>query len=137
MKFSAFLLASLYSLNVLAASKPAADGFKSFHSKSISSGPIELDDTSYDRITSAPRDYTIAVLLTALESKYGCQLCRDFQPEWELIVKSYNKGDKKGEGRLLFGTLDFSKGKATFQKVGFCVVNPFLRECLIADEGCR
>ena len=117
MKFLNLCLATLCPLAALAASEVPTDKFQSFHTRSVSSGPLDLDDASYDRVTSTPRDYTVAVLLTALEAKYGCNLCREFQPEWELIARSYNKGDRKGEGRLLLGTLDFSKGKATFQKV--------------------
>lgn len=117
MRLLTFFLTSLYAVTALAASKPAADKFATFHSKSVSSGPLDLDDSSYDRITAAPRDYSVAILLTALEAKYGCQLCRDFQPEWDLIARSYNKGDKKGEGRLLLGTLDFARGRTIFQKV--------------------
>jgi oligosaccharyltransferase complex subunit gamma len=44
-------------------------------------------------------------------------LCREFQPEWELLAKSWTKGDKKSESRLVYGTLDFTDGKATFQGV--------------------
>lgn len=58
------------------------------------------------------------MLLTALEARFGCQLCRDFQPEWELLAKSWTKADKKGESRLVYGTLDFTDGKGTFQSLG-------------------
>jgi len=78
---------------------------------------LKLDDSNYEKLTSAPRDYSVVVLLTALEPRFGCQLCRDFQPEWELLAKSWTNGDKKGESRLLYGTLDFTDGKNTFQSL--------------------
>lgn len=81
------------------------------------SSPLKLDDSSYEKLTAAPRDYTVAVLLTAQEARFGCQLCRDFQPEWDVVGKSWIRGDKKGNSRLLLGTLDFAEGKGTFQKV--------------------
>jgi oligosaccharyltransferase complex subunit gamma len=108
---------SLFCLGALAAKAPAVDKFKTYHSRSLSSTPLDIDDSTYENLTSAPRDYSIAVLLTAAEAKFGCKLCRDFAPEWELVARSWNKGDKKGDSRVLFSTLDFSKGKNTFQKV--------------------
>lgn len=79
--------------------------------------PITLNEETYDAITSAPRDYYSAVILTALEAKYACGICREFQPEWDIIGKSWQKGDKKGEHRILFGTLDFDQGRNVFMKV--------------------
>ena len=105
-------------LTALAAKKLSDGRFEDYHSKAISSTPLKLDDTSYDDLTAVPRNYTVAVLLTALEARFGCQLCRDFQPEWDLVGKSWTKGDRKGITRVLYGTLDFADGKATFQKVG-------------------
>ena len=102
----------------LAAKRNFENRFETYHSKSLSSSPLKLDDASYQQLTSAPRDYTITVLLTALEARYGCQMCRDFHPEWELIAKSWIRGDRRGSNRVLYGTLDFADGKSTFQKVG-------------------
>lgn len=78
---------------------------------------MKLDDASYEELTKTPRDYSAVVLLTALEARFGCNLCKEFQPEWEILGKSWTRGDKAGESRVLFGTLDFTDGKATFQKV--------------------
>ena len=119
MHFFKALALSLLPLAALGAKKPAADKFEEFHSKALSSPPLKLDDATYGKLTSTPRDYSVAVLLTALEVRFGCQLCRDFQPEWDLLAKSWTKGDKKGESRLVYGTLDFVDGKGTFQSVSF------------------
>jgi hypothetical protein len=118
MHFLKALIISLLPLAVLGAKKPAPDKFQTYHSKALSSAPLKLDDSIYGKLTTAPRDYSAAVLLTALESRFGCALCQDFQPEWDLLSKSWTRGDKKGESRLIFGTLDFSDGKSTFQSVG-------------------
>ena len=109
------LTAFLLPLVALGAKKP--DKFQQFHTKALSSSPLHIDDSVYGHLTTAPRDYSVVVLLTALESRFGCQLCRDFQPEWELLAKSWIKGDKKGESRLIYATLDFADGKGTFQSV--------------------
>lgn len=78
---------------------------------------MKLGDVAYKSLTTVPRDYSVAVLLTAIDARFGCQLCREFQPEWDLLAKSWTKGDKKAESRLLFGTLDFADGRETFMSV--------------------
>jgi oligosaccharyltransferase complex subunit gamma len=114
--FNAFAIA-LLPLTGFAAKKSIVDRFQEFHSKALSSTPLKLDDSIYDQLTATPRDYSVAVLLTALEARFGCQLCQEFQPEWEILAKSWTKGDKSGESRLVYSTLDFADGKNTFQSV--------------------
>ncbi|MCJ1227877.1 oligosaccharyl transferase subunit ost3/OST6 [Toensbergia leucococca] len=111
------LLLAVTPLVALAAKDASQSKFDEYHSRSLSSTPLKLDDASYDDLTVTPRDYTVVVLLTALEARFGCQLCRDFQPEWDLIGRSWVKGDRRGENRVLYGTLDFTDGKGTFQKL--------------------
>lgn len=119
MKFLSVLTAALLPFTALAAKKSSGDRFQTYNSKQLSaSGSVKLDDKAYADLTKTPRDYSVAVLLTALEPRFGCGLCRDFQPEYDLLARSWTKGDKAGEGRLVFGTLDFLDGKATFQSVG-------------------
>lgn len=102
----------------MAAKAKTVDKFEQYHAKFTSGpSPLKLDDASYERLTAAPRDYSVAVLLTALEARFGCKLCRDFQPEWDVVGRSWIRGNKRGDTRLLLGTLDFADGKGTFQKV--------------------
>jgi oligosaccharyltransferase complex subunit gamma len=119
MRWLQLLTASLLPCTALAAKKPpTGDRFQDYRAKALSTGhPIKLDDPSYAQLTKGSRDYGVAVLLTALETRFGCQLCREFQPEWDLLGKSWTKGDKDGKTRLVFGTLDFVDGKNTFQAV--------------------
>jgi hypothetical protein len=120
MKLLSLVTAALLPLTVLAAKKPTGDIFDKYNAKQLSaSSSFKLDDKSYAQLTKAPRDYSVAVLLTALEARFGCGLCNDFQPEYDLLARSWSKGDKAGEGRLLFGTLDFLDGKAVFQSVSY------------------
>ncbi|KAK7697782.1 oligosaccharyl transferase subunit ost3/OST6 [Diaporthe eres] len=119
MRWSSILLPfSLLGAGVLAAKSDPATTFKDFHQKSLSSTPIKLDDASYKKVTGLPRDYTVAVLLTALDSRYACQMCRDFDPEWKLLSKSWAKGDKAGDSKTLFTVLDFNDGRETFMSLG-------------------
>ena len=117
MKLISLLTLAVLPIATLCARKGPVDRFDKFHSKALSSSPIKLDDAAYEDLTSTPRDYSVVVLLTAIEARFGCNLCREFQPEWEIIGKSWTKGDRQGASRVLFGTLDFADGKATFQKV--------------------
>jgi len=110
--------ALLLPYTAFAARQSPADKFQQHYAKQVSqSGPVKLDDNSYSQLTAAPRNYSVAVLLTALDARFGCGLCHEFQPEWEILGKSWTKGDRNAESRLAFGTLDFLEGKGTFQSV--------------------
>lgn len=97
--------------------KVQADQYEDFYRLSQRSTPLKLNDATYASLTAAPRNHSVAILLTALETRFGCQLCQDFQPEWDLLGRSWLKGDKAGESRLLFGTLDFADGRDVFVSV--------------------
>lgn len=113
-----FLSLISLALSALCASATAETSkFRTYQSLSKSYAPIDLDDSVYSDLVSKPRDYHVAVLLTAQEPRYGCQLCREMHPEWNLLARSWNKGSSKESPRLLFGTLDFRNGKGTFQKL--------------------
>jgi oligosaccharyltransferase complex subunit gamma len=113
----AFLSASLLAGGALAAKKSSEERFNKYQAKSLTSTPVKLQEGSYKELTSSPRDYSVAVLLTALEARFGCELCREFHPEWDLLAHSWIKGDKAGDSRHLFGTLDFSDGRNIFLEV--------------------
>lgn len=114
----AFLSASLLAGGALAAKKSSEERFNKYQAKSLTSTPVKLQEGSYKELTSSPRDYSVAVLLTALEARFGCELCREFHPEWDLLAHSWIKGDKAGDSRHLFGTLDFSDGRNVFLELG-------------------
>lgn len=120
---SSLLSATLLVAGTLAAKKSSTERWEQFHAKALSSSPIKLKETSYQSLTASPREYSAVVLLTALGTKFGCQLCREFQPEWDVLGHSWAKGDKAGESGLLFGTLDFADGRDVFMSV--CSQCPF------------
>ena len=117
MKAWTLLSLSLLPAACICAKRMSGGIFEQYYGKFQASAPLKLDDTVYEQLTAKPRNHTTAVLLTALETRYGCQMCRDFQPEWDLLGRSWAMGDKSGHTKTLFGTLDFNDGKATFQKV--------------------
>nr|POE93615.1 isoform 3 of magnesium transporter protein 1 [Quercus suber] len=118
MRVLSILTTALLPFTALAAKKTLAGGFDGVFAKQVSNGgPIKLDDTAYDALLKGPRDFSVAVLLTALDARFSCQMCTEFQPDWELLAKQWIKGDKKGESRLIYATLDFLDGRNTFQSV--------------------
>ena len=118
MRLIQYLAAALLPLSAFAAKAPSKDRFTKYYNKQVSNGgPIKLDDNSYESLTRAPRDYPVAIVLTALDAKFGCSVCHEFQPEWEMLARSWIRGDKDAETKLIFGTLDFLDGKNTFQTV--------------------
>ncbi|KAI9849760.1 MAG: oligosaccharyl transferase subunit ost3/OST6 [Thelocarpon superellum] len=120
MKLVQTLVLGLLPWTALAAKKSTVttdDRFAQYHSQSLSAGPLKLDEASFDDLTAAPRNFSAAVLLTARGDRFGCVLCREFQPEWDLLGKSWAKGDKAGDSNVIFGTLDFNDGKGPFQKL--------------------
>lgn len=115
----------------LAAKANTATRYEDYQSKAATGSPIKLSDASYKQITSLPRDYSVAVLLTALDSRFACQICREFDSEWKLLSKSWAKGDKNGDSRLLFGVLDFNEGRDTF--ISVCTIQEHLCVSSIAN----
>ncbi|KAH6667016.1 OST3/OST6 family protein [Plectosphaerella plurivora] len=118
MRLSTIISASLMAIGALAAKQQPEQRFQDFHSKALAASPVKLADSSFKKLTGAPRDYTTMVLLTAMDARYGCQLCREFQPEWDILARSWTNGDKKGNSRVIFGTLDFADGRETFMSLG-------------------
>ncbi|KAK7754018.1 oligosaccharyl transferase subunit ost3/OST6 [Diatrype stigma] len=112
MRWLSLLFSAALPLTALAAAKKPV--FDDFHAKAVASAPVKLSDSSYKKLTAVPRDHSVAVVLTALDQRYQCGLCHEFQPEWELLARSWTKGDKKAESRVIFSTLDFADGRDTF-----------------------
>ncbi|KAJ5101469.1 hypothetical protein NUU61_003691 [Penicillium alfredii] len=109
-----FFLLSVVS-GVLSA-ESSRNKFEKYHSLSRSA-PVDLNSASYEELVSAPRDYYAAVILTALDARFGCLMCREFDSEWDLISRSWNRGPKPDGVNVIFGTLDFDQGKTVFQKL--------------------
>ena len=111
---------TVFSVLCVSAKRAPKSGVEQYQAQFLSSPPLKLDDTAYDELTKIPRNHTVVALLTALEARFGCQICKDFQPEWDLLAKSWVRGDRSGKSKHVFGTLDFTDGKGTFQKVCLC-----------------
>lgn len=118
MRFLASILSTCLLIGgALAKQKPSAQRYEEFSLLSRTTTPVILNEATYKSLTTAPRDYSVAMLLTAHEARLGCQMCREFQPEFDLVSKSWLNGDKKRESRLIFGMLDFAEGRDIFISV--------------------
>jgi len=107
---SSVLLLPLFLSSTLAAGKSSNDRFADSNSRSY---PLKIDDTKFAALTNTPRDYASVVLLTAMDAKFGCGACHEFQPEWDLLARGWQRGDRKGESRTIFAELDFQNGRNT------------------------
>ncbi|RVX73469.1 hypothetical protein B0A52_03111 [Exophiala mesophila] len=113
-----YLALTVLSLTAVSAKKaPAATKFNTYLAQQAVAAPIELDETAYAELTTAPRDYSLAVLLTARAPKYSCGICREFDTEWKILGSSWHRQDKTGQHRVLFGTLDFDQGVNVFKQL--------------------
>ena len=121
------LSTALLVAGVVSSKKTSAERFDEFRSLAKSSNPVKLTETKYKSLTSTPRDYTAAVLLTALDARFNCALCTEFQPEYDILAKSWAKGDKNAESRLIFSSLDFMQGRDVFVSVIESELPKFMR----------
>ena len=117
MRISSLVTLLALPLASYAAKKTSASTFDTYLAKQSSSAPVEIDEQGYNDLTSTPRDYSVAVLLTARPAKYACQICKDFDAEWSIIGRSWQKADRKGEHRVILTTVDFDQGRNVFMKV--------------------
>ena len=115
------LAAALLPLSVFAAKNTSGERFQKYQAQQISNGgPVKLTDVKYESLTKAPRDYSVALIMTAMDARFACGICHEVQPEWDMLARSWVKGDKNEESRVIFGTMDFLDGKETFQAVSTC-----------------
>ncbi|KAI8065484.1 hypothetical protein BC940DRAFT_304227 [Gongronella butleri] len=79
-------------------------------------GLVKLDSDTYFKYTQGSREYGLVVLLTALSDQMRCYPCREFDPEYRLVAKSFQ--NTKFADNLFFGHLDFFDGQAVYQQLG-------------------
>lgn len=115
MKAILILLAFIQLLFLGASSAQDAKKDKLLSLKDSTTGVITLNSNSYDRFTEGKRNYGLVVLLTALDAQLNCHPCRQFDPEFELVSKTFQKN--KENNNLLFARLDFRDGQAVYQRL--------------------
>ncbi|KAH9449546.1 hypothetical protein KEM48_006682 [Puccinia striiformis f. sp. tritici PST-130] len=81
-------------------------------------GLAPLNDKLYDEIFSAPRNFSLTLVLTALGSQFQCQPCQTFDTEYQLLARQWIKQPQHIRNSHFFAMLDFKEGKNTFAKLG-------------------
>jgi len=81
-------------------------------------GLINLNDATYDLLTSAKRNWSASVQFTALDVKRRCAPCKEFDPSWTAVAKAWATVPKLQRDNHFFATLDFDNGQSVFQKLG-------------------
>ncbi|KAG0364317.1 hypothetical protein BC939DRAFT_397441 [Gamsiella multidivaricata] len=79
-------------------------------------GIIELDTNAFEEVMAKPRNYSMAVLFTAIGPEFQCVPCLNFDPEYKLVAAGWSRLPDKS--KVYFGVLDFKVGQAIFQKFG-------------------
>jgi oligosaccharyltransferase complex subunit gamma len=82
---------------------------------------LQLDSQAFKLYTEEPRNYSLVVMFTALDSSVGCEPCWKLKPEFDLVAADfYSKvGRQSEEGKkLFFCSLDFMNGRDAFLSMG-------------------
>lgn len=88
--------------------------------RSKDTGLVALESVpDYDLIVAPPRNYSVAVLLTAVNSGVNCVPCQKFQPSYENLAKGWSSAanDEEELNSLIFSVVEFKDGKEIFQRV--------------------
>ncbi|CAG8489165.1 3403_t:CDS:2 [Paraglomus brasilianum] len=79
-------------------------------------GIVDLDSDLFEEFVAKPRNYSFVALLTAMDSRINCIPCREFDPEFRLVAKTWKQIGNPVD-RIYFGLLDFNNGKTIFNKL--------------------
>ncbi|KAF9108209.1 oligosaccharyl transferase subunit ost3/OST6 [Mortierella sp. AM989] len=79
-------------------------------------GVIELDSAAFEEVMAKPRNYSVAILFTAISPEFQCVPCLNFDPEYKLAASAWSKLPDKTQ--LFFASIDFKVGQSVFQKFG-------------------
>lgn len=71
----------------------------------------------FDDLIASPRDYSISLLLTAVDSGVNCGPCVAFQPTYKNLASSFAGLNKEATNRHIFANMEFKNGREVFQKV--------------------
>jgi len=76
---------------------------------------IKLNGNKFrDFVKSAPRNYSIIVMFTALSASRQCAICKQASDEYQLVANSY-RYSQLFSNKLFFAMVDFDEGPDVFQ----------------------
>ena len=78
---------------------------------------IKLNGNKFrDFVKSAPRNYSIIVMFTALAANRQCAVCKQASDEYQLVANSY-RYSQLFSNKLFFAMVDFDEGPDVFQSM--------------------
>merc|ERR1711874_428301 len=78
---------------------------------------IKLNGNKFrDFVKSAPRNYSIIVMFTALAANRQCAVCKQASDEYQLVANSY-RYSQLYSNKLFFAMVDFDEGPDVFQSM--------------------
>ncbi|KAL0946875.1 hypothetical protein HGRIS_013041 [Hohenbuehelia grisea] len=100
-----------------------AQSAESIHQKLVDlaaagNGLISLDGDSFDLLISPKRTWSATIQFTALDARRRCTPCKEFDPSWVAVAKSWANAPREHKDNHFFATLDFDNAQTTFQKLG-------------------
>lgn len=114
MRLSQLLISISLFVGVFASSEVTAAKLSKAKS---SNGIIRLTDQNFDKVIGGPRDYSIALLLTADGPQYGCVFCRIVSPQYQLIASSWSKDHRNDDG-VFFAIADIADAQNVYRQLG-------------------
>ncbi|CAG9762065.1 unnamed protein product [Ceutorhynchus assimilis] len=117
--FSIFLLMPLIIYNVEGQGKKQgstlADRVQQLTDLSSKKSVLRFNANKFkDYVKTAPRNYSIVVMFTALASQRQCAVCRQASDEYTLVANSYRYSPAYSN-KLFFAMVDFDEGSEVFQ----------------------
>ncbi|OBZ75117.1 Dolichyl-diphosphooligosaccharide--protein glycosyltransferase subunit 3 [Grifola frondosa] len=112
------LLALLLAPLCLAAASTESTHAKLVQLAASNNGIINLDEHSYNMLTSPERTWSAAIHLTAMDPRRRSGMCREFEPSFNAVAKAWTKVPPQDRDSHFFATVDFDTGMAIFQKLG-------------------
>ncbi|KAJ7618660.1 hypothetical protein FB45DRAFT_1063265 [Roridomyces roridus] len=115
------LLLSFLLFAVLAKATPGDASFAHDELRALAAtggGVIKLDTSSYELLMNPNRHWSASIHFTALNPRFGCSQCKQFDPSWKAVASSWMKTTKASRDNHFFGTLDFDDGQHVFSELG-------------------
>ncbi|KAJ7102575.1 hypothetical protein B0H15DRAFT_898910 [Mycena belliarum] len=78
-------------------------------------GPIKLDSSSFDLLTTPHRNWSASIEFTALHPRRKCVPCKELHSFWNAVAKAWMKAPQAQRDHHFFATLDFDDGPSVFE----------------------
>lgn len=87
-------------------------------------GVVHANDQMLDQILSNKRDYTVALLLSTTNERFGCNFCKVLGPDYNVVADSWHKKNPSGS-KLYFVYGEFEECQRSFQRLSLTSVPSF------------